>query len=246
VRLHAQLNAKITEQGAAVGRLKRFFSTDVAEWILQRDHEEEQEWGRNYVTVLFCDLRGWSHFTLRTEPEDIRWVLQDYHREIGKIINSYHATLERFTGDGLMVFFNAPKPLEDHGLQAVRMAMEMRHCARELIERWKMLDLELGFGIGIDQGHVSTGTIGFEGRYDYAAIGSAVNRASRLCGSAKDDQILVSQRVYAEVHEVIELEPLERIDLKGLGPTRAYKVIGFKRDTAPLVADSGRDDDSGY
>jgi class 3 adenylate cyclase len=134
-----------------------------------------------------------------------------------------------------MVFFNAPKEVKNHGLQAVCMAIEMRDCVRELIKRWAMRDLELGFGMGIDQGHVSTGTIGFEGRYDYAAIGSAVNRASRLCGAAKDDQILVSQRVYAEVHEAIELEPLEeRIELKGLGLTRAYNAIRRKDQASPL------------
>ena len=232
VRLNGRLLEKIEDQAATVRRLKRFFSGDVVDWILQPDTEPRFSIERRFVSVVFCDFRGWTDLNLRTEPEYIMQILDEYHHAIGNIINKYPATVERFTGDGLMVFFNAPKEVVEPSLQAVRMAIEMRERMRDLIDAWKARDHNLGFGMGIDQGFVSTGTVGFEGRYDYAAVGSAVNRASRLCGEAADGQILVSRRVHADVHETIELEPIGEIDLKGLGSTTAFNVIALRPQAA--------------
>ena len=233
-RLNLALSKQVKEQERDVGRLKRFFSPAVAEHVL-RD-EDGKIFGnsghRGYITVVFCDLRGWTDFTLRTEPEDVMEVLREYHREIGSLIFRYNGTLERFTGDGLMVFFNDPVRLDQPALHAVRMAVEMKDRALELIDNWRQRDHELGFGIGIDQGHASLGTIGFEGRYDYAAVGAVVNRAARLCAAATPGQILISQRVLGDVSAEIEFEAVGKLKLKGCGPTSAFNVTKLRSGTA--------------
>jgi class 3 adenylate cyclase len=244
-RVNLVLSEQVKEQERAVDRLKRFFSPQVAERIL-RD-EDGKIFGnsvhRGYITVVFCDLRGWTDFTLRTEPEDVMEVLREYHREIGSLIFRYNGTLERFTGDGLMVFFNDPVPLDQPALQAVRMAVAMKDRALELIDNWHKRDHELGFGIGIDQGHASLGTIGFEGRYDYAAVGAVVNRAARLCAAAAPGQILVSRRVLGSVSTEIEFEAVGKLKLKGCGPTSAFNVTKL-RSVAEMAAPAS-DDDTG-
>ena len=207
-RLNSALSRQVDAQGRDVDRLKRFFSPAVAERIL-RDVDGKisaNTHHRAYITVVFCDLRGWTDFTIKTEPEDVMQVLEEYHREIGTLIFRYNGTLEHFAGDGLMVFFNDPVPTPQPALQAVRMAVEMRERALALIDSWHKRDHELGFGIGIDQGYASIGTIGFEGRYDYAAIGAVVNRANRLCTAAKHGQILISQKVLGDTGSEIEFD----------------------------------------
>jgi class 3 adenylate cyclase len=242
-RLNLALSKQVKEQERDVGRLKRFFSPQVAERILQ--DEDGKIFGnsvhRGYITVVFCDLRGWTDFTLRTEPEDVMEVLREYHREIGTLIFHYNGTLERFTGDGLMVFFNDPVPLDEPASQAVRMAVAMRDRALELIDKWHQRDHELGFGIGIDQGHASLGTIGFEGRYDYAAVGAVVNRAARLCAAAAPGQILISQRVLGDVSTEIEFEAVGKLKLKGCGPTSAFNVTRL-RSVSEVVVSASNDD----
>ncbi len=225
-RLNSALSRQVREQERSVDRLKRFFSPAVAERILREvdDKTSASNPHRAYITVVFCDLRGWTDFTIRTEPEDVMQVLEEYHREIGTVIFRYNGTLERFTGDGLMVFFNDPFKIDQPALQAVRMAVEMRDRALELIDIWRKRDHELGFGIGIDQGFASAGTIGFEGRYDYAAIGAVVNRAARLCAAAKHGQILISQKVLGDTSSEIEVEAVGKLKLKGCGPTSAFNV----------------------
>jgi class 3 adenylate cyclase len=221
-RLNSALSRQVREQERSVDRLKRFFSPAVAERILREvdDKTSASNPHRAYITVVFCDLRGWTDFTIRTEPEDVMQVLEEYHREIGTVIFRYNGTLERFTGDGLMVFFNDPFKIDQPALQAVR----MRDRALELIDNWRKRDHELGFGIGIDQGFASAGTIGFEGRYDYAAIGAVVNRAARLCAAAKHGQILISQKVLGDTSSEIEVDAVGKLKLKGCGPTSAFNV----------------------
>jgi class 3 adenylate cyclase len=242
-RLNLALSKQVKVQERDVDRLKRFFSPQVAERILQ--DEDGKIFGnsghRGYITVVFCDLRGWTDFTLRTEPEDVMEVLREYHREIGTLVFHYNGTLERFTGDGLMVFFNDPVPLDQPALHAVRMAVAMKDRALELIDNWRKRDHELGFGIGIDQGHASLGTIGFEGRYDYAAVGAVVNRAARLCAAAAPGQILISQRVLGDVSTEIDFEAVGKLKLKGCGPTSAFNVTKLRSVTEVAAPASDND-----
>jgi class 3 adenylate cyclase len=241
-RLNSALSRQVHEQGRDVDRLKRFFSPAVAERILREVDGKisANTHHRAYITVVFCDLRGWTDFTIKTEPEDVMQVLEEYHREIGTLIFRYNGTLEHFAGDGLMVFFNDPVPTQQPALQAVRMAVEMRERALELIDNWRKRDHELGFGIGIDQGYASIGTIGFEGRYDYAAIGAVVNRAARLCTAAKHGQILISQKVLGDTGAEIEFEAVGKLKLKGCGPTSAFNVTTLR--SAAAAAQPSSDD----
>ncbi|MGA8757483.1 MAG: adenylate/guanylate cyclase domain-containing protein [Stellaceae bacterium] len=229
-RLNSALTRQVHEQERSVDRLKRFFSPAVAERILREvdGKTNASKPHRAYITVVFCDLRGWTNFTLRTEPEDVMLVLEEYHREIGTLVFRYNGTLERFTGDGLMVFFNDPVEIAQPALQAVRMAVEMRARALQLVAIWHQREHELGFGIGIDQGYASAGTIGFEGRYDYAAIGAVANRAARLCAAAKHGQILISQKVLGDTSSEIEVESVGKLKLKGCGPTSAFNVTNLR------------------
>jgi len=177
-------------------------------------------------TALFCDLRGFTGFSESSDPEDVMALLRDYHAAIGQIIIKYSGTLERFAGDGVMVVFNDPVPVENPALQAVLMALEMRVAIGALIEKWRDLGHDLGFGIGIAHGFATLGTIGFEGRFDYAAIGTVSNIASRLCDEAKPGQILISARVRQAVEKVVTVEPVGEFNLKGIRrPMAAYNVL---------------------
>jgi adenylate cyclase len=167
------------------------------------------------VTVVFCDLRGFTSFAETAEPEEVMTVLREYHDGLAGLIHSYEGTLERFAGDGLMVLFNDPLPCPDPSVRAVRMAIDMRDGVADLARRWRKLGHELGFGIGIAHGYATLGRIGFEGRFDYSAIGSVVNLAARLCGEARSGQILVDGKVYAAIEELAEIEPLGELALKG-------------------------------
>jgi class 3 adenylate cyclase len=235
-RLNSALSRQVREQERSVDRLKRYFSPAVAECILGDEISARYSPHRTHVAVVFCDLRGWTDFNIRTEPEDVMEVLAEYHREIGTLIFRYNGTLERFTGDGLMVFFNDPVEIDQPALQAVRMAVEMKDRALELIENWHKREHELGFGIGIDQGYAFAGTIGFEGRYDYAAIGAVVNRAARLCAAAKHGQILISQKVLVDTSSEIEVEAVGKLKLKGCGPTSAFNVTKLHSTVAGETA----------
>jgi len=169
--------------------------------------------------VVFCDLRGFTAFSETGEPEEVMGVLREYHEAMGALIFRFEGTLERFAGDGLMVFFNDPVPCEYPAAQAVKMAVGMRERLGELITGWRKRGHQLGFGVGIDQGYATLGQIGFEGRFDYAAIGTVTNLASRLCDESKTTQILISQRVYGAVEELVDVEPMGELALKGLNRT---------------------------
>ena len=184
---------------------------------------------RREITVIFCDLRGFTAFSETAEPEEVMGVLREYHAAMGNLIFQFEGTLERFAGDGLMVFFNDPLPCPDPAPRAVRMALAMRQRVGELAGTWRKHGYQLDFGVGIAMGYATLGKIGFEGRFDYGAVGSVTNLASRLCDEARGGQILLSQRVYAQVEELVEAEPVGELTLKGFRrPVPAYNVLRLK------------------
>jgi class 3 adenylate cyclase len=212
-----------------MGRLKRFFSPQVSELVVSSGGEQLLRSHLQEVTVVFCDLRGFTAFSEATEPNDVMAVLREYHEAMGALIFRYEGTLERFTGDGIMVFFNDPLPCPDPSARAVRMALEMRQRMEALIDTWRHRGYQLHVGIGIAHGHATLGMIGFEGRVDYAAIGPVTNLASRLCDQADGGQILISQPVYAAVQDQIDAESAGELRLKGVAePVPAFNVLGSK------------------
>jgi adenylate cyclase len=226
------LERRVQEQLAElerVSRLKRFFSPQLAELVVSSGGEKLLESHRREITVVFCDLRGFTAFSETAEPEEVMGVLREYHTALGALIFRFEGTLERFAGDGLMVFFNDPIPCADPAAQAVTMAVAMRQRMSGLTEGWRKRGHQLGFGIGIAQGYATLGMIGFEGRVDYGAIGPVTNLASRLCDQAQGGQILISQRVYTAVEKLVEGEPAGELSLKGFHrPVPTFNVIGIR------------------
>src|SRR5437899_1773040 len=219
-------------------RLKRFFSPQLAE-LLSAGDEPMLASHRREITVLFCDLHGFTAFAEKADPEDVMRLLRDYHATVGALISRYEGTLERFTGDGLMVFFNDPVPCPDPATRAVRMAIAMRDAVQQLLDEWRRRGHTLGFGTGVDMGYATVGRIGFEGRFDYAAIGTVTNLSARLCQEASDGQILVSQRVYAEVESLVEAVALGALSLRGFArPLLAFSVVRL-RAAPPEAAPPG-------
>ena len=228
-KLNRHLQERVVDQVGEIermGRLRRFLSPQVADLIVASGTEKQLESHRREITALFCDLRGFTGFSESSDPEDVMALLRDYHAAIGEIIIKYSGTLERYAGDGVMVVFNDPVPVEKPALQAVLMALEMRDVIGALTEKWRRLGHDIGFGIGIAHGFATLGTIGFEGRFDYAAIGTVSNVASRLCDEAKPGQILISPRVFMAVEEAVTVEPVGEFALKGIRrPILAYNVL---------------------
>jgi adenylate cyclase len=228
-KLNQQLEQRVTDQVSEIermGRLRRFLPPQVADLIVASGTEKQLESHRQEITALFCDLRGFTGFSESSDPEDVMALLAEYHAAIGKIIIKYSGTLERYAGDGVMVIFNDPVPVENPALQAVLMALDMRAAIGSLIEKWRDLGHDLGFGIGIAHGFATLGTIGFEGRRDYAAIGTVSNVASRLCDEAKPGQILISPRVRQAVEKGVTVEAVGEFALKGIRrPMTAYNVL---------------------
>jgi len=195
--------------------------------IVSGDAEDPLTSHRREVTVVFLDLRGFTSFAETAEPEEVMGVLREYHAEMGRLILEHEGALERFTGDGMMIFFNDPVPVSDAPARAVRMAVAMRQRVDELLVRWRKRGYALDFGVGIAQGYATIGAIGFEGRLEHGAIGAVTNLAARLCGEAKPGQILVAQRVLAAVEDLVEVEPVGELGLKGFHrPVPAYNVLG--------------------
>lgn len=229
VKLNQKLEQRVADQVGEIermGRLRRFLPPQVADLIVASGTEKQLESHRREITALFCDLRGFTGFSESSDPEDVMALLREYHAAIGKIIVKYSGTLERFAGDGVMVVFNDPVPVPNPALQAVQMALDMRLAIGALIEKWRRLGHDLGFGIGISHGFATLGTIGFEGRFDYAAIGTVSNVASRLCDEAKPGQILISPRVLMAVEQAVTIEPVGEFSLKGIRrPMSAYNVL---------------------
>ena len=222
----AQRVAEQVEEMERLQRLRRFFSPQLAELIVAGDTDDPLETHRREITVVFLDLRGFTAFAETAQPEELMDVLREYHAEMGRVVLAYEGTLERFTGDGMMVFFNDPIPIEDAPARAIRMALEMRERAARLREKWHKFAYDLDVGIGIAQGYATIGRIGFEGRIDYGAVGAVTNLAARLCAEAKPGQILIPQRVLAAVEDVVDVEPLGTLELKGFHrPVTTYNVV---------------------
>jgi len=178
---------------------------------------------------VFCDLRGFTAFAEAADAEELMQLLHDYHAAIGPLVFRYEGTLERFTGDGLVVFFNDPLPCPDPAARAVEMTVAMRDAVGSLLGAWRRRGHALGFGAGIAKGYATIGRIGFEGRFDYAAIGSVSNLSSRLCQEARDGQILVSEPVLAEVQPLVDAKPVGPLVLRGFAkPVAAYDILGLR------------------
>jgi PAS domain S-box-containing protein len=240
------LNARVDQQVEEIermSRLRRFLTPQVADAILAAGADSVLESHRSEISAVFCDLRGFTEFAALNEPEDVMRVLREYHGAMGEIIREYDATLEHFEGDGMMLFFNDPIPVADPTNRAVRMAIAMRDRAVELTDAWRRHGYDLGFGVGVARGYATLGRIGFEGRFDYGAVGPVVNMASRLGNAAAAGQILISQRAYAEVEDAVHAEPVGELEMKGFhGPQEVFSVIGIKAPHAgvePLRRDSG-------
>jgi class 3 adenylate cyclase/HAMP domain-containing protein len=231
------LEARVAEQVDAVeraGQLRRFLSPQLADAILQQGGSQILESHRREITVVFCDLRGFTGFSQTVEPEDVMRLLADYHAALGGLIHKHEGTLERFLGDGLMVLFNDPVPCPNPAERAVRMAVEMRDLVGEVTDGWTKGGYELGFGIGIAQGFATLGRIGFEGRYDYASVGSVSNLAARLCEEAGARQILLPQRLAPQVEPFAVVEPVGMRALKGFqSPIAVHNVVRLKDRDEP-------------
>ena len=231
-RWNATLEERVVRQLAElerVGRLKRFFSPQLAELIVRGGADDPLVSHRREVTVVFIDLRGFTAFAERAEPEEVMGVLREYHARMGALVLASEGTLERFTGDGMMIFFNDPVIVPDAAQRAVRMTVAMRDGVDELAARWRKRGHELHAGLGIAQGYATIGAIGFEGRLDYGAIGTVTNLAFRLCAEAATGQILISQSVYAAAADLIDAESIGELTLKGFQrPVAAYNVRALK------------------
>jgi adenylate cyclase len=226
-----ELEQRVEEQVAQIdrmGRLKRFLSPQLADLIVSSGDESFLESHRCEITVVFCDLRGFVAFAETSEPEVTMTVLREYHAALGDLVFRFDGTLERFTGDGLMVFFNDPLPCPDASIRSVRMGVAMQNRVAELAAGWRRSGHDLGFSVGIAQGFATLGRVGFEGRFDYAAIGTVTNLAARLCDAASAGQMLVSQRVHAAVEDLVVSTEVKELQLKGFSrPITAYEIAGL-------------------
>jgi adenylate cyclase len=230
--LNKTLEHRVDEQVTQLerlGRLKRFFSSQLADLIVSGDAEDPLKTHRREITVVYLDLRGFTAFAETSEPEEVMGVLHEYHAEMGQLILQHEGTLEHFAGDGMMIFFNDPLPVPNAAQRAILMALAMRERVKDLTVKWRKLGYELNFGVGIAQGYATIGAIGFEGRWEYGAIGNVPNLATRLCGEAKPGEILVSQRLLGSVDELVEAEPAGELSLKGFHrPIAAHNILRMK------------------
>jgi adenylate cyclase len=232
----AELNARLESRVAAqvgqlerLARLKRFLAPQLAELIVSSDADDPLRSHRREVTVVFLDLRGFTGFAETSEPEEVMSVLRDYHNAMGQLVQRYEGTLERFTGDGMMVFFNDPVVVPNPAERAVRMAVEMRDASLGLSQAWRRRGIDLGLGIGIAMGFATIGSIGFEGRMDYGAIGTVTNLASRLCGKAAANEILADCKTVAAVEALARVEEAGLLELHGFSrPVRATRILGLQ------------------
>jgi len=233
--LEARVDAQVAEL-QRVNRLRRFLSPQLVDLVIESGDEGFLSSHRREIVVVFCDLRGFTPFAESSEPEEVMHVLAEYHRALGELIYRFEGTLERFTGDGLMVFFNDPIPVDDAAERAVAMAVAMRDRVTDLAAGWHRRGHDLGFGIGIAQGFATLGRIGFEGRFDYAAIGSVTNLAARLCGAAESWQVLVAQRVFSATEGLAVGESVGELDLRGFSrPVRVFDVTGIDQTKMRLT-----------
>jgi adenylate cyclase len=232
--LNRTLEQRVSEQVGQLerlSRLKRFFSPQLAEAIVSGGADDPLRTHRRDVTVVFLDLRGYTAFAETAEPEEVMGVLREYHREMGTLILAHEGTLERFAGDGMMVFFNDPVVVPNPEERAVRMALAMRDRVSDLSADWRKRGYELDVGLGLAKGFATIGAIGFEGRWDYGAIGTVTNLAFRLCGEARPGQVLAAKRVVAAIDGLVETEPVGDLTLKGFSrPVSTVSLLKL-RDT---------------
>ena len=230
--LNRDLEQRVADQLGEIermSRLKRFLAPQIAQLVLTAGDEKVLESHRRDVTIVFCDLRGFTAFAETAEPEEVMTVLREYHDGLASLIHAFEGTLERFAGDGLMVLFNDPLPCPDPCERAVKMAVEMRNRVQELTIKWRKYGHDLGFGMGIAHGYATLGRVSSEGRFDYTAIGRVVNLAARLCGEAKSGQILIEAKVFAAVEGLAELEEVGEVTLKGFQrPVLAHNVKALR------------------
>jgi len=235
-RWNATLERRVAEQVGQLeqmSRLKRFFSPPLADAILAGGATDPLRPHRREISVVFLDLRGFTAFAEISEPEEVSEVLGTYHNEVGRIIQAHEGTLERFTGDGMMIFFNDPVPVQNPEERAVRMAEAMRARVRGLAAEWRRRGYDLDLSMGIAKGYATIGAIGFEGRQDYAAIGSVTNLAFRLCTEAAGDQILISLGIHAAVADLVNVKEVGPLQLKGFRrPVPAYEIVDLKQPSA--------------
>jgi len=245
--LNRGLEARVAEQVeelGRVGRLKRFLAPQLAELIVSQGDEKILESHRRDIVVVFCDLRGYTAFTEAAEPEEVLDFLREYHGALGPLVSQFEGTLDQFSGDGIMVFFNDPVPTPDPAARAVNMAVAMREAAGTLSADWRERGRDLGFGVGIAQGYATLGQIGFSERSGYTAIGTVCNVAARLCAEAKDGQILLSQRVNVALRGSVVTEQVGPLALKGLTqPVVAYNVPLVGSQAAFRVIEGGAPSD---
>ena len=230
--LNRTLEQRVTEQVGQLERLsklKRFFSPQLAELIVSGGADDPLRTHRRDVTVVFLDLRGYTAFAETAEPEEVMGVLREYHREMGTLVLAHEGTLERFAGDGMMVFFNDPVVIPNPEERAIRMALAMRDRVAELAAGWRKRGYDLDVGLGLAKGFATIGAIGFEGRWDYGAIGTVTNLAARLCAEAQGGQVLITSRVAAATEELIQAEEVGALALRGLSrPVPTFNVVGLK------------------
>ena len=230
--MNRSLEQRVSEQLVEIARmsgLKRFLAPQIAELVLSSGGEQLLESHRREVSIVFCDLRGFTAFAETAEPEEVMTVLREYHDGLAGLIHSFEGTLERFAGDGLMILFNDPLPCPDPCERAVKMAVQMRGRVIDLAAKWRKLGHDLGFGIGIAHGFATLGRISSQGRFDYTAIGRVVNLAARLCGEAKTGQILIDGKVHSAVETLIEFESVGELTLKGFHrPVAAFDVRAIR------------------
>jgi adenylate cyclase len=217
-------------------RLQRFLSPQLADAVVSSGDDTILQSHRRQVAMLFADLRGWTSFVDTVEPEELIRVLGEFHETVGRLVRRFNATVGFLQGDGIQVFFNDPIEVPDAALRAVRLGCALREEMAELTPRWRKRGYDLDFGAGIALGYATCGEIGFEGRSDYAAIGAVTNLASRLADEAAAGQILISQRLHAEVEDDVEVEPVGEFTLKGFRrPVAAFNVVGM-REKAPELS----------
>jgi class 3 adenylate cyclase len=230
--LNRTLEQRVSDQVAQLerlARLKRFFSPQLAELIVGGGADDPLKSHRREITVVFLDLRGFTAFAETAEPEEVMGVLREYHAEMGRLVLAHEGTLERFTGDGMMIFFNDPLPVDNPAERALRMALAMSERVALLAQGWRKRGFDLDFGVGLAQGYATIGAIGFEGRWDYGAIGTVTNLAARLCGEAQPGQILVSRRLHAALEDLVEAVPIGELALKGFSrPVTVYNITALK------------------
>jgi class 3 adenylate cyclase len=232
-----ELETRVADQLAELertGKLRRFLAPQLADLIIAQGDESILESHRREIVVVFCDIRGFTAFAERAEPEEVMALLRDYHAALGPIVARYEGTLDHYSGDGVMVFFNDPLPTPEPAKRAIEMAVAMREAAQQVLKTWRRHGHDLGFGVGISQGYATLGQIGFAERMDYTAIGTVCNLAARLCDEAKDGQILISRRVAVAVEEDAKLEEIGEVSLKGLSQAVAvYNVVQQVPSHAP-------------